>query len=74
MASVRKERLPATAIRQKCPWCGEEDFFVDPVSRRTWHPTPACKGYLNACRTTKTTCLGFARLTNLSQFRKKTES
>jgi hypothetical protein len=73
MAAVRRERLPATAERRKCPWCGSDAFFVDPVSRRSWHPHPACAGYLNACRSSKTSCLGFARLTNLSQFRKTTQ-
>jgi hypothetical protein len=68
MAKVRRQTIPSTAVRGRCPWCGAEPVFVDSVSRRTWHPVPACLQYLDWCTANGTRCLGFFELTNCEQF------
>jgi hypothetical protein len=64
VAKVRREAVPQTAVKGRCPWCGAEPTFVDSKSRRTWHTVPACQPYLDWCHRNGTTCLGFVEITN----------
>lgn len=70
MARLRREKIPKTATRGRCPWCGQEPFFVDVASQRTWHPWPPCEGYTATTAKKGHTCLGVAQVTNLEDFKK----